>query len=633
MDQAQTIFSLANAWLKVKLETIKNCWQHTKILAFKERTICDFDLVKYLTSTLPLEEEIVAKLNGTIPNSPGNFDNKFTVVSQLNLEADESEMIVCYTTSTTNNEGTAEGNVDETEENDNTEQDEQRVDIVECKKWLREAYETILMHEVPLDDLDRKLHRRIQMRLADSCAELSESKEQTDLRSYFTNGGAEGNTDNMMDEILIEQFRLSKLRLYHSDTYKIENIDNYSESDREMTAYRLCAKILDCLFSGTGLRLLDDEPGCIAMKEEIVLSRKYEIKTKNVLAMDFIGSSGYMHTLEKKEGVYVASLIEEITLPTNKSQIKHVLKTVNALFTFKNHMTKLAAEVGEDMEVRVPAPKLKECGGRRTSRPLTNFESGDSNKPFKTCEICRHRQTPVLIDQDAITDREEFPSLYPNIDVIEFDGAEHQFATLKYEGYIRCEELADLAENDTIENIEGFKLIAKDHVSLVELCDGYAFYLKDIGTPELQRKVKFSTYCTQDNRIQRMDTYECNGTIHGVIDLINKCVHLKIEHNNIDRHPPPPAVEHHNVEINNLVRSFIRSRVRTRDVTAIYNELITEYSQSLVTLGQIYYWWNIEMKEQYRLAENQFDSRRMLIERSPGFHKKNYYFIIYKSAN
>lgn len=42
-----------------------------------------------------------------------------------------------------------------------------------------------------------------------------------------------------------------------------------------------------------------------------------------------------MHTLEKKEGVYVASLIEEITLPTNKSQIKHVLKTVNALFTFK----------------------------------------------------------------------------------------------------------------------------------------------------------------------------------------------------------------------------------------------------------------------------------------------------------
>ncbi|KAG1534741.1 hypothetical protein G6F46_006687 [Rhizopus delemar] len=147
MDQAQAMFFLANAWLKVKPETI----------------------------------------NGMLPDLPRKFDNKVTDVSQLNLEADESEMIVCYTTSTTNNEETAEGNIDETEENDNTEQDEQRVDIVECKKRLREAYETILMYEVPLDDLDRKLHRRIRMTLAGSCAELNKSKEQTDLRSYFTN--------------------------------------------------------------------------------------------------------------------------------------------------------------------------------------------------------------------------------------------------------------------------------------------------------------------------------------------------------------------------------------------------------------------------------------------------------------
>ncbi|KAG1586589.1 hypothetical protein G6F48_006501 [Rhizopus delemar] len=125
-------------------------------------------------------------INGMLPDLPRNFDNKVTDVSQLNLEADESEMIVCYTTSTTNNEETAEGNIDETEENDNTEQDEQRVDIVECKKRLREAYETILMYEVPLDDLDRKLHYRIRMRLTDSCAELNNSKEQT-VRSYFTN--------------------------------------------------------------------------------------------------------------------------------------------------------------------------------------------------------------------------------------------------------------------------------------------------------------------------------------------------------------------------------------------------------------------------------------------------------------
>ncbi|KAG1032614.1 hypothetical protein G6F43_013734 [Rhizopus delemar] len=91
-----------------------------------------------------------------LPDLPRNFDNKVTGVSQLNLEVDESQMIACYTTSTTDNEETAESNIDETEENDKPEQDEQRVDIVECKKRLREAYETILMYEVPLDDLDRK---------------------------------------------------------------------------------------------------------------------------------------------------------------------------------------------------------------------------------------------------------------------------------------------------------------------------------------------------------------------------------------------------------------------------------------------------------------------------------------------
>ncbi|KAG1551429.1 hypothetical protein G6F50_013181 [Rhizopus delemar] len=112
-----------------------------------------------------------------IPVLLGNFNNEVTDVSQLNLEADESEMIVCYTANITNNEETAEDNIDETEENDNPEQDEQRVDIVECKKRLREAYETILMYEVPLDDLDRKLHRRIRMRLAGFCAELNKSKE------------------------------------------------------------------------------------------------------------------------------------------------------------------------------------------------------------------------------------------------------------------------------------------------------------------------------------------------------------------------------------------------------------------------------------------------------------------------
>ncbi|KAG1495164.1 hypothetical protein G6F47_009136 [Rhizopus delemar] len=180
-------------------------------LMYGLKTICDFEPVDYPTSTLPLEEKIVAELKGMLPNFPGKFDNKVTDVSQLNLEADESGMIVCYTANTTNNEETAEGNVDETEENDNTEQDEQCADIVECKKRLREAYETILMYEVLLDDLDHKLNRRIRMRLADSYAELNNSKEQTSGYCITING-------------TVEKI-IKKQKTNHDDKEKIEEVD------------------------------------------------------------------------------------------------------------------------------------------------------------------------------------------------------------------------------------------------------------------------------------------------------------------------------------------------------------------------------------------------------------------------
>ncbi|KAG1501620.1 hypothetical protein G6F46_003468 [Rhizopus delemar] len=182
-NNIKLIFLLANTTSKLQaldVGIIDNSKAHYRAQQY-DRALCLY----IINAWLKVKPETV---NGMLPDLPGNFDNKFTDVSQLNLEAVEIEMTVCYTTSTTDNEETAEGNIDETEENDNTKQDEQRVDIVECKKRLKEAYETILMYEIPLDDLDRKLHRRIRMRLADPCDELNKSKEQTDLRSYFTNG-------------------------------------------------------------------------------------------------------------------------------------------------------------------------------------------------------------------------------------------------------------------------------------------------------------------------------------------------------------------------------------------------------------------------------------------------------------
>ncbi|KAG1049730.1 hypothetical protein G6F43_007954 [Rhizopus delemar] len=135
LNNIKLIFLLANTTSKLQAldaGIIDNFKAHFRAQQY------DCALCLYITNAwLKVKPETI---NGMLPDLLRNFDNKFTDVSQLNLEADESEMIVCYTTTTTNNEETTEGNIGETEENDNTGQDEQRVDIV----------------EFPLDDLDHK---------------------------------------------------------------------------------------------------------------------------------------------------------------------------------------------------------------------------------------------------------------------------------------------------------------------------------------------------------------------------------------------------------------------------------------------------------------------------------------------
>ena len=59
------------------------------------------------------------------------------------------------------------------------------VDIEEKKKRFREACEIYLNVDVPQDDIDQLVHRRIRQRLTEALAEHNNSKRQTDLRSYF----------------------------------------------------------------------------------------------------------------------------------------------------------------------------------------------------------------------------------------------------------------------------------------------------------------------------------------------------------------------------------------------------------------------------------------------------------------
>lgn len=171
MNQVQAMFFLANAWLKVTPETIKNCWRHTNILGFKENPTA---LALPPTVPLPLEDNVVQEINNLLPDLPGNLDNEVTDVSQLDLDSDEMFII-----------DDEEIVMDGEEEIPMIPEQEIYVDINDCKKRLREAYETILALDVPLDDLDNQYHRRVRMRLAESRAEVENLKEQADIRRFF----------------------------------------------------------------------------------------------------------------------------------------------------------------------------------------------------------------------------------------------------------------------------------------------------------------------------------------------------------------------------------------------------------------------------------------------------------------
>ena len=68
-----------------------------------------------------------------------------------------------------------------------------------------------------------------------------------------------------------------------------------------------------------------------------------------------------MYSLEKREGIAVATLAAELMVPTKKSDLEYVVQTINTLLliqlmkfivfvNLKNHAVKLAEEVKANLE-------------------------------------------------------------------------------------------------------------------------------------------------------------------------------------------------------------------------------------------------------------------------------------------
>ncbi|KAK4520389.1 uncharacterized protein ATC70_008523 [Mucor velutinosus] len=76
MDEVDALYFLADSWIKVKPQTIQNCWDHTKILDFKFAQRQRVDSEDVLPSfELPLDDDLVRQLNEIIPELPGNRSN------------------------------------------------------------------------------------------------------------------------------------------------------------------------------------------------------------------------------------------------------------------------------------------------------------------------------------------------------------------------------------------------------------------------------------------------------------------------------------------------------------------------------------------------------------------------------
>ncbi|KAF1800118.1 hypothetical protein V8B55DRAFT_1580188 [Mucor lusitanicus] len=190
MDEVHAFFFLADAWIKVKPQTIQNCWDHKTILDFKfsdGQTIELEDVIP--TSELPLEDGLVTRLNQIILDLRGNRNDDCTPlvedVEGLYLNADETDEIVfppSFAKSDKTNDRTEESQVLEVEEDD---PETSNVDLKEIAEKLKHAYKVILYHTVPTNDKDKAMLKTIRINFEDIRSEEILQRQQTDLRNYY----------------------------------------------------------------------------------------------------------------------------------------------------------------------------------------------------------------------------------------------------------------------------------------------------------------------------------------------------------------------------------------------------------------------------------------------------------------
>ncbi|KAI9330658.1 hypothetical protein BD770DRAFT_449517 [Pilaira anomala] len=193
LSEVQALWYLADAWQRVKVSTIKNCWDHTNILQFKHRRdssietdITDDDFVLPPDEGLPLDDDIVRKIVQLIPELPLN-DGQVVESYELDLEADESDLVVTepYGAAATIEEEEEE----EVEEEEEEEEENEEIQVAGYKAKrnnLKRALELILLNTTPGVDNDEDLFICASKKLKSIKEEETSEKKQTTLLQFFT---------------------------------------------------------------------------------------------------------------------------------------------------------------------------------------------------------------------------------------------------------------------------------------------------------------------------------------------------------------------------------------------------------------------------------------------------------------
>ena len=177
------------------------------------------------------------------------------------------------------------------------------------------------------------------------------------------------------------------------------------------------------------------------------------------------------------------------------------------------------------------------CTGCHCFKPTELFAG--RQRQYKTCKTCRSRRSNVgkPIAHDLLATLKEtvnlIPSRYDNDETAEInrDDASIEYS---FSAYIRLDqEMLDMDDQQLVTRIR----------ASIEARDGYHYYQYFTPNTQLKFGSTFVCCCSQSSETQRqvpedrlkrrhtrMETFNCNGTIHGMIDRPNRFVRVTIKH-------------------------------------------------------------------------------------------------------